>query len=204
VALRGRAMQEAGQANPGSMAAVMASADVVREACASVGGQVGIVNFNAPEQNIISGDTAAVDAALVKLKEMGVRRAIKLPVSSAFHSPLMADAVAPMTHALMQANFENPTIPVVANVTADVYTTGSEIKDMLAVQITGQVRWVESMQRLAAMGCELFIEVGPGKVLAGLAKRINPEWTVLPAGTPAEIEAVADLLGERMADAVEG
>lgn len=204
VALRGRAMQEAGAANPGAMAAVMATADVVREACNSVEGQVGIVNFNAPEQNIISGDVVAVDAALANLKAMGVRRAIKLPVSSAFHSPLMTDAVSPMTHALMHANFENPKIPVVSNVTADVYRTGSEAKDMLAVQITGQVRWVDSMNRLASLGCDLFIEVGPGKVLAGLAKRINPDWTVLPAGTPAEIEAIGDLLEERMADAVEG
>lgn len=190
VATRGQAMQSAGQANPGAMAAVMASAEIVQQACDAVEGQVAIVNFNAPEQNIISGETSAVDAALVKLKELGVRRAIKLPVSSAFHSPLMSDAVAPMLSALAQANFQNPAIPVISNVTAKPYESAEQIKELLAAQITGQVRWVETMHALSALGITDFVEVGPGKVLAGLAKRINPEWNVMPAGTPEEIGAI--------------
>ncbi len=192
VATRGKAMQAAGEANPGSMAAVMATADVVQQACDAVGDGVGIVNFNAPEQNIISGETAAVDAALAKLKELGVRRAIKLPVSSAFHSPLMNAAVEPMKQALAEAQMNAPRIAVISNVTAQPYSNAAQVREMLAMQITGQVRWVESMQRLSALGCDLFIEVGPGKVLGGLAKRINAEWTVLPCGTPAEVEAVVE------------
>jgi len=188
VAARGRAMQSAGQARPGAMAAVMAPLEVVRAACEAVGGGVQPVNFNSPEQTIISGETAAVEAALERLKEMGARRTVRLPVSSAFHSPLMAEAVGPLSEALGQVRFADPQIPVVANVTADAVKSGREVKSLLERQVTGCVRWVESMERLGAMGFDTFVEVGNGRALAGLAKRINKAWTVHPSGTPEEIE----------------
>ncbi|MCX7016165.1 MAG: ACP S-malonyltransferase [Candidatus Sumerlaeota bacterium] len=192
VAVRGRAMQEAGEARPGAMAAVMAALDVVWEACEEAGGIVAPVNFNAPEQQIISGETAAVDSAIERLAQLGVRRVVKLPVSAAFHSPLMAAAVAPLSAELSKASFAEPKVPVIANVTAAPVPSGGEVRALLERQVTGSVRWVESMERLGAMGFDTFIEVGAGKALAGLAKRINKAWTVLPCGTPEEIERILD------------
>jgi [acyl-carrier-protein] S-malonyltransferase len=191
VALRGKSMQAAGEARPGAMAAVMATLDKVRAACEAVGGgRVAAVNFNAPEQNIISGEAEAVDRAIANLKEAGVRRIVKLPVSSAFHSPLMQAAVAPMAEALGEASLSAPSIPVVANVTADLYGSVADVPRLLGEQIVAPVRWVESMERLGALGIDTFVEVGSGKVLAGLAKRINRDWTVLPCGTPDEVRNI--------------
>jgi len=185
-------MHEAGQARPGAMAAVMAELAVVRQAVEAAGPGVVIANINAPEQIIVSGETDAVQAAIEKLKELGVKRVVPLPVSGAFHSPLMAGAIEPMRAAFASVSFAEPAFPVVANVTAEPGAAASAIPGLLLRQITGQVRWVETMQRLKAMGAELFLEVGSGKVLAGLAKRIDREMNVLPCGTPEEIEKAAE------------
>ena len=171
-------MQEAAENNPGAMAAVMASAEEVAPVLDSLDG-VQAANFNSPAQTVISGERQAVEAALEKLKEAGVRKAMMLPVSGGFHSPLMASAAEAMREPLAKTKFTEPNAPIIANVTAAPIDSASRISDLLLSQITGSVRWVESMERLGAMGFDTFIEVGPGKVLAGLAKRINKEWTVL-------------------------
>ena len=172
---RGELMQEAGRKRPGTMAAIIGlDADEVELACsrAEEVGIVDIANYNSPGQVVISGEVKAVEAASQYAKEMGARKVIPLSVSGAFHSRLMADAAEKLAIELNHACFDNADIPVVANVTADYLYGADEIRDCLERQIAGSVRWEESVRLMVDDGVDRFVELGPGKVLSGLIKRI--------------------------------
>jgi [acyl-carrier-protein] S-malonyltransferase len=196
VALRGAAMARAGAASPGTMAAVLGlDADTVRAVCAATTGVVVPANDNAPGQIVISGQSDAVAAASVALKAAGAKRVLPLAVSGAFHSPLMEPAAHELRAALTTASVHDPALPVVANITADFVGTAAQVRENLAAQVAGPVRWVESVQRLAAAGVAEFVECGPGSVLAGLIKRIAPEAVTWSAGDTAAVRAAREALG---------
>ena len=175
---RGRLMKEAGERNPGGMAAIIGlEPDQVAEACerarAATGGYVGIANDNCPGQVVISGDEAALQAAMGALKEAGARKVVRLAVSIAAHSPLMADAAEAFRRALERVALRSPRIPFVANATAQPVTDPDAIREVLGRQLTSPVRWAESVRWMIQQGARRFVEVGPGKVLTGLLRRID-------------------------------
>jgi len=176
VAARADAMQRACEAQPSTMAAVLGLDDAkVEEICASTPGVVVAANFNCPGQLVISGEVAAVETACEALKAAGAKRALLLPVGGAFHSPLMAPAEAELAAAIAQTTFNTPICPVYQNVSAKAETDAATIKANLVKQLTAPVRWTQSVQQMVADGASTFVEVGPGKVLQGLVKKIAPE-----------------------------
>ena len=182
VAARAQAMQEACDANPSSMAAILGLDDeTVERICAETSGIVVPANYNCPGQLVISGETEAVEAAMVKLKEAGARRAIKLPVNGAFHSPLMQPAQEKLAEAIRATRFRKPTIPIYQNVTTTAVTDAEEIQQNLIAQLTGPVNWTKTIQHMVADGAQSFIEVGPGNTLQGLIKKITSESSVSAA-----------------------
>jgi [acyl-carrier-protein] S-malonyltransferase len=194
VKARGRAMQLAVPAGQGAMAAILAlPADQVAEACreaaAETGQPVAAANLNSPSQTVISGATAAVEKAAALAKGRGARRAVMLPVSAPFHCALMQPPQEEVARVLAALNLTDPSIPVAANVTGGLVTTAEAARDALIRQVTGAVRWVDCMQSLVAAGANLFIEVGPGKVLGGLLKQIDPAQKSLNVEDPASLEA---------------
>jgi [acyl-carrier-protein] S-malonyltransferase len=175
-------MQKACEINPSTMAAVLALADEkVEEICAAVTKELGegqvvvAANYNCPGQLVISGSTEAVDIACTRLKEAGAKRALLLPVGGAFHSPLMAPAKEELTAAIESSSFNTASCPVYQNVVAVAVTDPSVIKNNLIAQLTGAVRWTQSIQAMIADGATEFTEVGPGKVLQGLVNKISKE-----------------------------
>jgi len=200
--LRGQAMQAAVAPGEGAMAALLgvelaaaaeicAEAAILREAGQPDRRQVvQVANDNGGGQVVISGHKAAVDRAVEIAKARGVKRAMVLPVSAPFHCALMAPAADKMAEALDAATLRPPVVPLLANVTAAKVTDPALIKTQLVQQVTGTVRWRESVIAAGEMGVDSFVELGAGKVLSGLVKRILPDATVLNAGTPAEIEAL--------------
>ena len=190
---RGELMFQAGRERPGAMAAVLGlDTALVEAACteASSGSGVAVpANLNTPEQTVISGDPEAVARAGEGCRARGAKRVVPLKVSGAFHSPLMAPAVAGLRAALAEAGFGDPRCPVIANATAEPVTTAAEALRTLAEQLTAPVRWVECMRRAAALAPgAVFVEVGPGNVLTGLLKRIVPEARAVTLGTAEEVE----------------
>ena len=182
VAARANAMQEACDANPSSMAAILGLADEkVEEICASIDGIVVPANYNCPGQLVISGETAAVELACEKMKEAGANRALMLAVNGAFHSPLMQPAQEKLAAAIEQTKFRTPMIPVYQNIATKAVTDQEEIKQNLIKQLTGPVKWTQSVQQMIKDGANTFIEVGPGKTLQGLIKKISSEVTVSSA-----------------------
>lgn len=178
VSERAKAMQEACDANPSSMAAILGLEDaVVEEICASISGIVVPANYNCPGQLVISGETVAVEEACVKLKEAGAKRALLLPVNGAFHSPLMKPAQERLAAAIENTKFRKATIPVYQNITTTAVTDPDQIKKNLIEQLTGPVKWTQSVQNMIKDGASHFVEVGPGKTLQGLIKKINSEVT---------------------------
>ncbi len=176
VSQRAIAMQKACEIKPSTMAAVLGLADnVVEEVCASIDGIVVAANYNCPGQLVISGETAAVEAACVAMKEAGAKRALLLPVGGAFHSPMMEPAREELAAAIEATTFSNPICPVYQNVTATAIADANEIKKNLIIQLTAPVKWTQSVQQMIADGATLFTEVGPGKVLAGLIGKIDKE-----------------------------
>ena len=174
VAARARAMQKACEAKPSTMAAVLALPDEkVEEICDSVEGTVVAANYNCPGQIVISGEIEAVDAACAKALEAGAKRALRLPVGGAFHSPLMEPARQELAAAIEATEFSTPRVPVYQNVDAKPHTDPAEIKANLVAQLTAPVRWTRSVQNMIADGATEFIEVGPGKVLRGLVVKID-------------------------------
>jgi [acyl-carrier-protein] S-malonyltransferase len=182
VSARAKAMQEACDINPSSMAAILGLADEkVEEICAAIQGIVVPANYNCPGQLVISGETKAVELACEKLKEAGAKRALLLPVNGAFHSPLMMPAQEKLGIAIQNTQFRKATIPVYQNITTTAISDPDEIKQNLIKQLTGPVKWTQSVQNMIIDGASNFIEVGPGKTLQGLVKKINPEVTVSSA-----------------------
>ena len=174
VSKRALAMQKACEAQESTMAAVLGLEDaVVEEVCASVDGIVVAANYNCPGQLVISGEVEAIDKACELLTEKGARRALKLPVGGAFHSPLMAPAKEELAAAIEATTFSDPTCPVYQNVVAKSVTDPAEIKENLILQLTAPVRWTQCVQAMIADGGTDFVEVGPGKVLQGLMRKID-------------------------------
>ena len=171
---RALAMQKACEAVPSTMAAVIGLADEkVEEICASIDGVVVPANYNCPGQLVISGSHEAIDAACEKLSEAGARRALKLPVGGAFHSPLMDPAKEELAAAIEQTTFKTPICPVYQNVSTKAETDPEVIKKNLVAQLTAPVKWTQSVQNMVADGMELLVECGPGAVLQGLIKKID-------------------------------
>jgi [acyl-carrier-protein] S-malonyltransferase len=174
VSKRALAMQKACEIAPSTMAAVLGLEDaVVEDTCSKIEGVVVAANYNCPGQLVISGEIAAVEKACKVLSEKGARRALLLPVGGAFHSPMMEPARAELAAAIEATTFSNPTCPVYQNVSACAVTSPSEIKKNLMIQLTAPVRWTQSIQAMIADGGTEFIEVGPGKVLQGLMRKID-------------------------------
>ncbi|RPE81260.1 [acyl-carrier-protein] S-malonyltransferase [Vulcaniibacterium tengchongense] len=191
VRLRGQLMQQAAPAGSGAMAAVLGAEDaLVESVCGEVSGGEAVVpaNYNSPGQIVIGGHAAAVDKALTLLAERGVRKAVKLAVSVPSHTPLMRDAAERLAEALAGAQWQAPGIPVVQNVDAGVHA-GEAIRDALVRQLYLPVQWTGCVRALAARGIERVAECGPGKVLAGLVKRIDKNLDARALGTPAEFDA---------------
>ena len=194
VKARGHAMQLAVPTGQGAMAAVLAlPADQVAEACREAAAETGLVvaaaNFNSPTQTVISGALAAVEKASAIAKAKGARRAVMLPVSAPFHCALMQPAQEEVARVLDALTLSNPDIPVAANVTGSLLTTADAASDALIRQVTGAVRWVDCVQALVAAGPTHFIEVGPGKVLCGLLKQIDPAQKSMNVEDSASLEA---------------
>lgn len=192
VAIRARAMQKACEIAPGTMAAVLAlPSDKIEEICVSFGqtcdgnnedeshGIVVPANYNCEGQVVISGSKEAVEAACIKMKEAGARRALPLPVGGAFHSPLMEPARAELAEGIENAIFHTPVCPVYQNVTAQPSTDPAEIKANLLTQLTAPVRWTQSVQAMLADGATHFTELGPGKVLQGLISKTAGSDTLI-------------------------
>ncbi|HFK5506236.1 ACP S-malonyltransferase [Elizabethkingia anophelis] len=174
VSKRALAMQAACDANPSSMAAILGlDDDKVEEICASVEGIVVPANYNCPGQLVISGETKAVEEAMVKLKEAGAKRALLLPVNGAFHSPLMQPAQEELAEAINTTKFSKPIIPVYQNITTTAVSDPDEIKANLIKQLTGPVKWTQSVRNMIKDGATNFVEVGPGKTLQGLIRKID-------------------------------
>ena len=179
VSARAQAMQAACEANPGTMAAVLGLPDEqVDELCKAQSGVVVAANFNCPGQVVISGEVEAVDAACVALKEAGARRALRLPVGGAFHSPLMQPAAEELEAAIRKTEFRKPFCPIYQNVSAKAEKDPETIREHLLKQLTAPVRWTQSVQNMIKDGANEFYEFGPGDVLKGLIRKIDPNVTV--------------------------
>ena len=186
---RGRLMHEAGVKRPGSMAAIMGFDEaLLAEVCQQTGTY--IVNINCPGQLVISGDRDNIAQAMDLAKTEGAPRVILLPVSDAFHTPLMQPAVDGMARVVAPLFFREPVIPIIANTTAQPLTTGEEVKKELFRQLCNCVQWQRSIEYMIAEGVSTFIEIGPGKVLTGLIKRINKEVKTINLG---DAQAIRDL-----------
>lgn len=178
VSLRAKAMQEACNEHPSSMAAILGLEDsLVEKICSEVEGLVVPANYNCPGQLVISGETKSVELACEKLKEAGAKRTLILPVNGAFHSPIMLPAQEKLAAAIEETKFRNAVIPIYQNITTTAVTDPNEIKKNLISQLTGPVKWTQTIQNMINDGVDNFIEVGPGKTLQGLIKKINSEVT---------------------------
>ena len=196
---RGELMAETGIARPGAMAAILGELqrpieDICREASAT--GEVVPANYNATEQIVVSGEVAGVEKAMELAKAAGAKRAVRLPVSGAFHSPLMAPAAAGLDAALSGARWSDPSYPVYSNVTAKKVGDAGTAKQLLLQQLTSPVRWVQVIRAMAAdHPGATFVEMGPGTVLTGLLKRLAPDNPAKTCGTAADVESLLSLLG---------
>ena len=189
---RGQAMQEAVSVGDGAMAAVLGlDLDVVEDVAieAAQVGECAVANDNAPGQVVLSGDSAAIDRAMAIAKDKGARRSIKLAVSAPFHCALMAPAAQVMKDALDEAPLTPPVVPLVANVTAATVTDAEEIKSLLVAQVTARVQWRKSILAMVDAGVTQFVEIGAGKVLTGLNRRIAKDAQAVNISTPDELEA---------------
>lgn len=193
--IRGRAMQAAVPVGQGAMAAVLGldaetAAKVAEDA--AQGDVCQLANENDPTQNVLSGSKAAIERAVVLAKEAGAKRALPLPVSAPFHCALMQPAADEMAKALEGVQFDNPAVPLVANVLADAESDATRIKALLVEQVTGRVRWRSSVEWMAAQGVTEFWEIGAGKALSGMIRRIAKESTMRAIGTPEDVVALKD------------
>ena len=193
--IRGRAMQAAVPVGQGAMAAVLGlsaeAADAVAQAAAQ-GDVCQLANENDPTQNVLSGSTAAIERAIILAKEAGAKRALPLPVSAPFHCALMQPAADEMAQALADVTFNDPSVPLVANVLAEAVTSADQIRDLLVQQVTGRVRWRSSVEWMAAQGVTEFWEIGAGKALSGMIRRIAKDSTMRNVGMPDDVAAAKD------------
>jgi len=210
VAERGEAMQLAAETTAGTMAAVLGlDDDKVAQACEAVAGEVWVANYNAPGQVVIAGSLDGVTAGGEAAKRLGAKRSMPLPVGGAFHTPFMAGASERLTKAIAGVEFRDPSVPVVANVDASTHADADDWSDLLVSQLTSPVQWRQSLYRLESLGVSRFIEIGPGKVLSGMAKRTCRDGDALSVSTPSDLDALiqaidtglsprADVAGENL------
>jgi len=196
---RGELMHDTGTKRPGTMAAILGTTTTpIDEICKRATKEAGLVvpaNYNTDEQTVISGEIAGVERAMELAKEAGAKRAIRLPVSGAFHSPLMQPAVVGLTDAIATSAFTDPGFPVFSNVTADASTTAVDAKDLLLRQLTSPVRWSTEIRNIAAHFPDaLFIELGPGNVLTGLMGRLVKGARTFACGTAADVEKLQQMI----------
>jgi len=194
---RGRAMQQAVPVGEGGMAALIGVDFEQAQAIAREASDAGVcetANDNAPGQVVVSGALAAVEKAIRIAGEHGARKCVMLPVSAPFHCSLLAPAADVMQGALAEARILSPLVPLIANVTAGPVEDADEIRRLLVKQVTSTVRWRESVMAMKALGVDTLVEVGAGKVLTGLTRRIDRELTGMAVGTPEEVEALAKIL----------
>jgi [acyl-carrier-protein] S-malonyltransferase len=196
---RGELMYESGVSRPGAMAAVLGDpVEPIEAICQRATEEAGLVvpaNYNSPGQVVISGEVSGVERAMALAKELGAKRAIRLNVSGAFHSPLMESAVDGLSQALDSAHFEEAHFPVYSNVTADGGVSAGRARELLLKQLTSPVRWTDEVRALAAAHpTAAFVELGPGTVLTGLLKKIAPEVRALSCGAPADVEHLRELI----------
>lgn len=192
---RGRLMKEAGERSPGGMAAILKVddelvADICRRASQETGKVVQVANYNSPGQVVISGDNLALEAAMEMARGAGARRVVRLVVSIAAHSPLMAVIADEFRQAVVATSIQLPQVPVVANVTACPLDTVDDIRQEMLAQLTSSVRWTESVEYMVAHGVTHFVEIGPKDVLAGLVRRINKSANALACGTVENVQAL--------------
>jgi [acyl-carrier-protein] S-malonyltransferase len=194
---RGELMYESGLARPGAMAAILGDTrQSIDQICADAsaspeGGLVVPANYNSPGQVVISGEVSGVERAMELARAAGAKRAIRLPVSGAFHSPLMQSAWQAFAQTLSQASFSDPTVPVYANVNAEPVTNATDARRLLLEQLTAPVRWIELVERVVRdFPGALLVEMGPGSVLTGLVKKIAPQAECMACGTPADVEGL--------------
>ena len=192
-------MYETGAARPGTMAAILGTTTTpIEQICERASKEAGVVvpaNFNTDEQVVISGEIAGVERAMELAKEAGAKRAIKLPVSGAFHSPLMEPAVVGLTDAIATSAFMDPIYPVFSNVTAGAATTAVAAKDLLLRQLTSPVRWSEEVRNIATSFPDaLYVEMGPGNVLSGLMGRLVKGARTFSCGTVPEVEKLLQMV----------
>ena len=186
VSKRAMAMQKACEMQHSTMAAVLALEDeVVERICDETPGIVVAANYNCPGQLVISGEVEAINVACEKMKEAGARRALVLPVGGAFHSPLMEPAREELAAAIENTSFKTPQCPIYQNVTTTAVSESNEIQKNLISQLTAPVKWTQSVKNMVADGADVFVEVGPGKVLQGLVKKIAPDVEARSAEIPA-------------------
>ncbi|MFL5249991.1 MAG: ACP S-malonyltransferase [Myxococcales bacterium] len=192
---RGRFMQEAVPAGEGAMAAILGlDPRLVADACREAQGQdpgtvVEPANYNSPEQTVIAGHSSAVDRAIAKCKEKGAKRAVPLPVSAPFHCSLMAPVQPRLAQVLGAITFKHPSSPIIANVTAEPNTDSGRIVELLLSQVTAPVRWVETVERMTLSGVDTLVEIGPGKVLSNLARRIEKKLRAFNVEDPQSLNA---------------
>ncbi len=193
VAERGAAMHEAASARRGTMAAVLgAEPAVVQEACRAAGGPVWVANDNAPGQVVVAGEPEAVARAGEEAKARGAKRVVAIPVAGAFHTELMAPARERLAKALATVDLADPDVPVVANVDARAHLEGAEWPELLLAQLTSPVRWRESLASVVELGATTLVEVGPGGVLTGLARRAAPAVRAVSVASPEDLELLAE------------
>jgi [acyl-carrier-protein] S-malonyltransferase len=196
---RGELMLEAGRKRPGAMAAILGDTTIpIETLCAQATESAGLVvpaNYNSPGQIVISGEVAGVERAMVLAKEAGAKRAIRLNVSGAFHSPLLEEAAAGLEQALDLAHFADPRFPVYANVNGQPIDDAALARRLLVEQLTSPVQWTREIGTIAALHPDaLYVEMGPGAVLKGLVKKIAPSLKVVTCGTGAEVDALLTLV----------
>ncbi len=195
--IRGRSMQAAVPQGMGAMAAIIGlEFDAVKALCdeASAGGEVcEVANYNTDQQIVISGSVAGVEAGMALAKDKGAKRALALPVSAPFHCSLMQPAADAMKAALANAQLADAMVPVVANITAQPVQNAAMIRDLLVQQVTGMVRWRESVDTMTNLGITRFVEIGHGKILAGLVKRLAPDAQMVNVGEPSDLDSFAKL-----------
>ena len=196
---RGELMLESGVKRPGAMAAILGDTNrPIEDICAEATREAGLVvpaNYNCPGQIVISGEEAGVERAMALCKDAGAKRAMRLKVSGAFHSPLMETAAGGLAEALDDASFDDPHFPVYANVNGEAVTTAARAKALLLEQLTKPVRWIDEIARITArFPNALYLEMGPGNVLSGLVKKIAPNVKTAPCGTAADVEKLQELV----------
>jgi [acyl-carrier-protein] S-malonyltransferase len=201
---RGEIMHEVGVDRPGTMAAILGTLTrPIDDVCAQASAEAGLVvaaNYNTAEQTVVSGELAGVERAMELAKEAGARRALKLTVSGAFHSPLMAPAEPALADAIADAELQDPNFPIYSNVTAQPSTSAATAKDTLLRQLTAPVQWVESVRHMAATYPHaLYVELGPGNVLSGLVSRIVPGAATIHVGAPADVDKLMDRIAHHAA-----